>query len=292
MFAVCLIVPGVFAAATRAIGVAAPGGARLGAAAGCMVWWSPHVRAMLDAGNVDLLLAGLMGVLFVGGLVRYHAEPGLTGWLKMSAAAVVGWYADPVVWLGLLPILLTVYYVALAPRHGLAWHLGLVGITAAGLAPNMWWLWDWGRFWWLRQPSVDDVGPFPPAGRLAGSVGEYAGMIGAEPVGWAVFVAGLVGLVGLARTGNRLAAGVILTASGLAVLVARLGETWSPWRSSTPGGWPRSPWSYSSRGRLPGLGLVVGGPAPGGPPSWPWPHSSSPSVGAGGPSTRSGPASG
>ena len=51
-------------------------------------------------------------------------------------------------------------------------------------------------------------------------------MIGAEPVGWAVFVAGLVGLVGLARTGNRLAAGVILTASGLAVLVARLGETW------------------------------------------------------------------
>ena len=225
VFAVCVIVPAVFAAAGRAVGMAAPG-ACLAAVAGCLVWWSPHVRAMLDDGNVDLLLAGLMGVLFVGGLVRYHAEPGLTGWLKMSAAAVVGWYAHPVVWLGLLPVL-TVYYIALAPRHGLAWHLGLVGITAAGLAPNMWWLWDWGRFWWLRQPSVDDIGRLPPASRLAGSVGEYAEIIGAEPIGWAVFVAGLAGLIGMARTGNRLAAGVFLTAAGLAILVARLAETWS-----------------------------------------------------------------
>lgn len=224
VFALCLIAPLVFAAATRAVGVAAPG-AVLAAVAGCLIWWSPHVRHILDAGNLDLLLAGLMGLLFVGGLVRYHAEPGLTGWLKMSAAAILGWYAQPVVWLGLLPILM-VYYLALAPRHGLAWHLGLIGITAAGLAPNLWWLWDWGRFWWLRQPSVDDIAPLPEWHRLLGSTSEYTEMIGVEPVSWAIFVAGLLGLIALARARYWAAVGVTLTAAGWAVIVTRLGETW------------------------------------------------------------------
>src|SRR5947199_391448 len=83
--------------------------------------------------------------------------------LVLAGTAVVGWYAHPVVWLGLAPVV-AVYYLALAPRHGPAWHLGLAGVTAAGMAPNMWWLWDWGKFWWLRQPSVDDIAPLPTWG--------------------------------------------------------------------------------------------------------------------------------
>ncbi|MCZ2343954.1 MAG: hypothetical protein LC104_19480 [Bacteroidales bacterium] len=270
VFALCLIAPLVFAAATRAVGVAAPG-AVLAATAGCLIWWSPHVRQILDAGNLDLLLAGLMGVLFVGGLVRYHAEPGLTGWLKMSAAAILGWYAQPIVWLGLLPILI-VYYFALAPRHGLAWHLGLIGITAAGLAPNMWWLWDWGRFWWLRQPSIDEIAPFPEWHRFLGSTTEYTAMIGVEPVSWAIFVAGLFGLMALARARYWAAVGVTITAAGLAVIVTRLGETWPtlmivradrvapfavailvPAASALVWGW----WSVARHGRMAVIGVSL-----------------------------------
>ena len=220
----CLLVPVIFATSARAAGLPAPG-ACLAAVLGIMIWWTPHVRAMLDAGNVDLLLAGLMGILFIGGLIRYYSTPGLVGWIKLSAAAMIGWYAHPVVWLGLLPIL-AAYYLYLAPRHGLAWHLGLLGITAAGLAPNLWWLWDWGRFWWLRQPSVDDLAPWPPIRQLLGSLPEYTQMIGMEPVGWAVFVMGCAGMVAMARCGRRVAAATILIAATLAILVTRLGQTW------------------------------------------------------------------
>ena len=78
-------------------------GACLAGVAGCVVWWSPPVRAMLDAGDLDLLLAGLMALAFVGWLARYAGRPG-AGELAAAGrgAAVVGWYAHPVVWLGLV----------------------------------------------------------------------------------------------------------------------------------------------------------------------------------------------
>jgi len=224
ILAVCVLVPVIFAASARTAGLPAPA-ACIAAVLGIMIWWSPRVRAMLDAGNVDLLLAGLMAIMFLGGLIRYHHRPGVQGWMQLSIAAAIGWYAHPVVWLGLVPILVA-YYLYLAPRHGLAWHLGLLGITAAGLTPNLWWLWDWGRFWWLRQPSVDDVAPWPPLQQLLGSLSEYTQMIGTEPVGWAVLVLGGMGLIGMTRCGWTVAAATLLIAAAYALLVARLGQTW------------------------------------------------------------------
>ncbi|HEY2784559.1 MAG TPA: hypothetical protein VGJ05_06240, partial [Fimbriiglobus sp.] len=152
LFACCVLTPLAFALAARGAGVSANGSC-LAAVAGALLWWSPPVRAMFDAGDVGLLLAGLLGVMCVGGFARYHCEPGPISWLVLAAVSIAGWYAHPVVWIGFAPILIF-YYLALAPRHGPAWHLGLAGILLVGLTPNFWWLSDWGQFWWLREQQA------------------------------------------------------------------------------------------------------------------------------------------
>jgi hypothetical protein len=226
LFAVCVLAPLAFVLAARGLGMSAMASCLAGVL-GCLVWWSPPVRAMLDAGNLDLLLAGLMALAFAGALARYAADPGPASWAVMAAVLVVGWYAHPVVWVGLAPVG-AAYYVTVAPRHGLAWHLGLAGAGIAGLAPNLWWLVDWGRFWWLRQPSVDDLAPVPYLGTLVGGPEDYAAMLGPGLLGWALLAAGVCGLIGMARAGLRTEAGLVAAAGGLAVLAARLGATWSP----------------------------------------------------------------
>ena len=225
LFALCLLVPVAFTLAARTAGLSASG-AVLAAVGGCFVAWSQPVRALLNEGNLDLLLVGLAGLIFLGGLVRYHREPGPMSWLLIAGSAVIGWYAHPVVWLGMMPIV-AVFYLATAPRHGPAWHLGLVGAGAAGLAPNLWWLNDWVRFWWVRHPTADGVAPLPCLSTLCGGTENYTETIGPGYFGWFVVVLGLIGILAMLRSGLRLTAGLIVAAVGLTLLVSRIGATWS-----------------------------------------------------------------
>lgn len=252
LFAGCLLVPLAFAAAGRGAGLC-PAGCVLAGALGCGVWWSPPVRSLLDAGNADLLLAGLAAVVFVPWLSRYNWEPGLTAWLVLAATAVVGWYAHPVVWLGLGPAV-GVYYLAVAPRHGPAWHLGLAGVTLAGLAPNLWWLWDWGKYWWLRQPSVDDLAPLPTWGAVLDSWRGNAELLGPAPLGWPLVVLGLVGCGRLLRDGHRTAPALLAGVGLFAFLVARLGQVWPPFVN---GGADRAAPFAAALAVLPAAGLLT-----------------------------------
>jgi hypothetical protein len=224
LFIVCALAPLAFVVAARGLGLSALGSCLAGVL-GCVIWWAPPTRAMIDAGNLDLLLAGLMALAYTGALSRYAAEPGPMSWMLMAVVLMVGWYAHPVVWIGLLPIG-AAYYVITAPRHGLAWHLGLIGSGVAGLAPNLWWLTDWLRFWWLRQPSADDFAPLPGLGVVLGGPEDFTEMLGPGILGWALLAAGVAGLVGMARAGLRTEAGLVIAIGGLAALVARLGATW------------------------------------------------------------------
>jgi hypothetical protein len=147
----------------------------------------------------------------------------------MAGSAAVGWYAQPLAWAGLLPCV-AVYYLAVAPRHGPAWHLGLAGVGAAGLAPNLWWLWDWGRFSWLRQTAADEFTPLPSADALVADPLDLLAPLGLGPVGWVVTIAGGLGLLGLVRTRRPAVAGVVLLAALTAVVGARLGAVWPPAR--------------------------------------------------------------
>jgi hypothetical protein len=227
LLAVCLLVPAAFAMAGWAAGLGGRG-ATLAAVGGSVLFWAAPARAVLDAGHLDLHLAGLAAVAFLGGLVRYADRPGPAGWLVLAGAAAAGWFAHPLAWLGLLPVF-ACYYVYRAPRHEFGWHLGLVGVTAAGLVPNLWWLRDWGRFWWLRRSSADDFAPLPGPDRLLGTPADYTAMIGG-PLGGLAVVLGLFGVLAGLRSARRTLPGVALAAAACAVLVGRLGATWPPLR--------------------------------------------------------------
>lgn len=227
LLACCVFAPLAFALSARGAGVPAKGSC-LAAAAGALLWWSPPVRAMFDAGDIDLLLAGTLGIVCIGGFARYHREPGPISWSVLAVVSVLGWYAHPVVWIAFTPVLVG-YYLALAPRHGPAWHLGLAGVLLAGLAANFWWLSDWGRFWWLREQQALADGLRPPGpSAVFGSPADIAALLGPSALGWPVVLSGLVGCAVMTRLKRRtpgwLFAGTIL----IVVAVARLGQLWPP----------------------------------------------------------------
>ncbi|HEY3787208.1 MAG TPA: hypothetical protein VGL71_00080 [Urbifossiella sp.] len=224
LFVCLLLIPLAFVVAGRGVGLPA-GAAVLSGAMGMILGWSGPVRRLIEEGELDFLMAGLAVIVFTSGLVRYARWFGIDSWLLLAAVAVLGWYANPVVWVGLVPVVVG-YYVVFAPRRELAWHLGLLGIVAIGLAPNLWWLSDWARYWWLRQPSPTDHIPIPEWQAVLGTPGDYLSLAGSIPCGGVLAIAGIAGLIALWRSGCRCGAALVLTTSILAVGVARLLSAW------------------------------------------------------------------
>ncbi len=222
LVALCLLAPLAFAAAAWGAGL--PGEVSVVAAVGgVLVWWSGPVQALLHAGAADLLLAGLAALPAVAGLARYSASPGPGVWGALAALSAVGWYAQPLVWLALLPLGLGHYFVV-APRQGLAWHLGRLGVTLAGLIPNLGWLTQWARFWWLRSSAsaVDDVATWPALQTVVGEWDDYPALLASGPLGWAVGLAGAVGLLRMVRSEHRQAAGLVAGGVLLALVAGRV----------------------------------------------------------------------
>lgn len=220
----CALGPLVFALAAWGAGCP-PGGWVAGALLGTVVWWSEPVRVLLVNGNADLIGVGLAGLLFVGVLPRYAATPGLMSWALLAAAEAGGWYCHPVVWLGLFPVGFA-YYAAVAPRHGLLWHLGQVAAFGAGLGPNLWWMADWVKFWWLRQTAVDDLSPAQNWPAVLGVAADYADIPGPGPAAWVVLSLGTAGMMVCWVTGRRVVVGLVVVAALLAVTLSRLGQAW------------------------------------------------------------------
>ena len=224
LFVCVLLIPPAFVLAARGAGLPA-GAAVLAGACGLVLGWTGPVRALIDDGELDFLAAGLGAVVLVAWLGRYARGVAADSCLVLAAVSAAGWYAHPVVWVGLLPVVVG-YYLVLAPRRGLAWHVGLVGVSGLGLAPNLWWLTDWGRFWWLRQPSQLDHIPVPNWDVILGHPGDYVVLFGCVPAGGLVVLAGLAGLACMWRSGCRGSAGLIVGTVLLTTAVSRLLVTW------------------------------------------------------------------
>ncbi len=147
----CLLVPCLLLLACRGVGLCAPATV-LATAAGLLVWWGTPGRRALEAGEANLLLAGLAVLAHVGLLVRYHRAPGFGVWLGLLLTGALGWFAQPLVFPLLLP-LLWVYYLSIGARHTrFTWHLALFAAQGGAVLLNLFWLADWVGYWWLRRP--------------------------------------------------------------------------------------------------------------------------------------------
>jgi len=160
---ICTLAPLALFGAARGIGLRrAP--ACLACVLGLLVWWGQPCREALESGDLDLLLAALLMLAQAGLLIRYHNDPGPLSWLGIVGAALLGWFAHPLL-LALMTPLFLVYYLSVGPRHRLAWHLALLSGLLAALAANSFWLIDWIGYWWIRVPP-------PPGAAPAGTLAE------------------------------------------------------------------------------------------------------------------------
>jgi hypothetical protein len=223
----CLLVPLLVLMGCWGIGLG-PAGSCLATAAGLMVWWSSPGRRALEAGDIDLLLAALAVLAHVGLLIRFDRQPGLLSWQGLLLTGCLGWFAHPVLFPILLPLLL-IYYLSVGARHALStWHLALALCELGGLAINAFWLTGWVRHWWLRQPlaSNDAMLLHRTLATLwtAPQWGDHAERVLAA----ILLVSAVLGVVLFNQTGQRVTARLLgLGAGGLWVL-AILGITWEP----------------------------------------------------------------
>jgi hypothetical protein len=148
--ACCLAVPLLLFAAAQAVSLGG-GACCLAVAIGLLIWWGAPCRDLLEAGDLDLLLAALAGLAQLAFLVRFDRDPGLFGWAGVLAGGCLGWFAQPAFFGALVPLLL-IYYLSVGTRHALIWHLALLGAIAGGIALNSFWLFDWLSYWWIRAP--------------------------------------------------------------------------------------------------------------------------------------------
>jgi hypothetical protein len=146
----CIAVPLVLAAAARGAGLNRAA-ACLATLLGLLVWWGVPARAVLEAGNLDLLLAAPAAVLQAGLVIRFERAPGLLTWLGILASGAAGWFADPLFFALLLPLVL-VFLLSVANRHRLVWHLALLAGLLGAVAVNAFWLIDWVSYLWIREP--------------------------------------------------------------------------------------------------------------------------------------------
>jgi hypothetical protein len=146
----CCLVPVLLAVAARCFGLTW-GLSCLAAGLGQLVWWGSPGRTAIEAGDLSLLLSALAGVVHVVLLVRFHQAPGLACWLGLLATGCAGWFAQPILFILLLPLALF-YYLSVGAKHGFGWHLALFGTLVGALAANGFWLLDWTSYWWIRLP--------------------------------------------------------------------------------------------------------------------------------------------
>lgn len=202
----CLLVPLAFALAGRGVGLGASG-CCLAALIGGTLWWSPPCRALLDAGDLDLLAGGMVIPVYITWLGRFWRNPGPVEWLVVAGSAAVGWYMQPLVMLGAVPISLLFNLWAFRGVR-FAWNLGLCSANIGAIAVNSFWLWGWVTSLWMYVPygGEESVGSIWPA-----SAQEWEAFMPHDPLELGVCAIGLVGLVVM---GRRNLVGAVLLGTG------------------------------------------------------------------------------
>jgi hypothetical protein len=223
----CLLAPILLIVAARGTGLDR-GTAFLAGVIGVLIWWGPHSRGALEAGESDLLIASLALLAHVGMLLRFDREPGILPWLGMLLTAALGWFAQPLLLPIALPLLL-LYYLCVGVRHAhWGWHLALLIAQAGAIAVNLPWLLDWASYWWLRLPLPNASELLPH--RTLQTLWSAPLWAGPAERGFALALLGsaAAGVVILHNTRRRPAARLFFLGTAGLLALALLGIAWEP----------------------------------------------------------------
>jgi hypothetical protein len=222
----CLVVPVLLWLAARGFGLDRLA-AFLATGLGLLIWWGPHSRGALEAGESDLFLASLALLAHVGLLCRFDRTPGALVWLGVVLTGALGWFAQPLLLPIALPLLLS-YYLCTGVRHGLAWHVALLLGQLAALAVNLPWLIDWAAYWWLRLPlpSATEI----LRHRTLGTLWDAPIWCGPTErlLALMVFSSAILGIGILHTTRRRPEARLLALGAGGMWALALLGISWEP----------------------------------------------------------------
>jgi hypothetical protein len=224
--ACCLAVPFVLLLSARGAGLAGFA-SLLATALGQLVWWGGPCRQLLEAGDLDLLLAGLASLAAVGSLLVYDRSPGPVGWLGLFASGAFGLFAQPIWFAGFFPLVL-VYYLSVGARHRLAWHVALVVALAGGVLVNFFWLGDWFAYWWVRLPLSGEAALLPHRTFHTLWAAAFWGERPDRALAGALGVAAAVGIVVLNQRRQRAGARLLGLGVGGFLLLAVAGVSWEP----------------------------------------------------------------
>lgn len=222
----CCLVPVLLLTAARGVGLDR-GWSCLAVILGLQVWWGEPCREMLEAGDLDLLLAAVAALANVGLLARFDRSPGFLTWAGLFLTAAIGWFTHPVLF-AMLFLFSLVYYLSVGARHPFAWHVALVGSLGGALAINGFWLLDWISSWWIRLPIEFEVDE--PPRRTFQTLWEASFWGGPLDRALAVVLLGLavLGLVVLNETRQRPAARLLGLGTGVFLGLALAGHVGTP----------------------------------------------------------------
>jgi hypothetical protein len=222
----CLLAPCIVAGAARGAGLNRCR-ACLACGLGMLVWWGKPCRDLIEAGDLGLLMAGLAVLAHTGLLLRYHRAAGPVNAAGVGLTAFLGWFAHPMLMALSAPLSL-LYYFTTGPRHRLLWHVSLVGGLAVAVLANLFWLFDWIGYWWIRTPLNLEA----PALTAHGLAAMWAAPAWGEPADrtLACFLAAAAaaGVVVMHRGGLRPAARLFGLGTAAWLLLAGAAVVWSP----------------------------------------------------------------
>jgi hypothetical protein len=194
---------------------------------GLAVWWGPHGRSAIEAGDAEILLGSLAVLAHVALLIRFNRSPGLRVWTGLLVTGAFGWLAQPMLFPIALPLML-IYYLSAGVRHAFPWHLALFAAEAGAIGVNVPWLVDWVNYWWLRAefPSAHDM----LAHRTPATIWDAPiwGGPGHRALAMFLFASAAVGFVIWHRTRCRPAARLLGLGAVELLVLALLGISWEP----------------------------------------------------------------
>jgi hypothetical protein len=116
---------------------------------GVLVAWSAPAVEMVEAGDLCIPLTGVLAVLGLTLLGRWHSRPCILAWFGLVAVTTLGWAVQPSPWSVFVALSFAVWAL-LGRCHCYRWNVGLGLAYAAALALSYPAWGDWLNDWWVR----------------------------------------------------------------------------------------------------------------------------------------------